>query len=35
MRVISLTPSATEVMAALGATSLLVGVDEYSSFRPR
>jgi ABC-type hemin transport system substrate-binding protein len=29
MRVISLTPSATEVMAALGATSMLVGVDEY------
>jgi iron complex transport system substrate-binding protein len=32
--VISLTPSATEVMAALGATSLLVGVDEYSEYPP-
>lgn len=31
-RVISLTPSATEVMAALGATSMLVGVDEYSEY---
>ena len=30
----SLTPSATEVVAALGATSLLVGVDEYSQFPP-
>ena len=33
-RVISLTPSATEVMAALGATSMLVGVDEYSEYPP-
>lgn len=31
-RIISLTPSATEVMAALGATALLVGVDEYSEY---
>jgi len=30
--VVSLTPSATEVMAALGATKMLVGVDEYSVF---
>ena len=29
-RLISLTPSATEVIAALGATPLLVGVDDYS-----
>lgn len=34
MRLISLTPSATEVVAALGATALLVGVDEYSAFPP-
>ncbi|MBA3465700.1 MAG: ABC transporter substrate-binding protein [Deltaproteobacteria bacterium] len=34
MRVISLTPSATEVVAALGATSMLVGVDEYSEYPP-
>ncbi len=33
-RVVSLTPSATEVVAALGATSLLVGVDDYSQFPP-
>lgn len=33
-RIISLTPSATEVMAALGATSLLVGVDDYSEYPP-
>ncbi|CAN5908925.1 ABC transporter substrate-binding protein [soil metagenome] len=32
LRVVSLTPSATEVMAALGATSMLVGVDEYSEY---
>ena len=30
----SLTPSATEVVAALGAAGLLVGVDEYSKFPP-
>lgn len=33
-RVVSLTPSATEVMAALGATSMLVGVDDYSEYPP-
>ena len=33
-RVVSLTPSATEVMAALGATSMLIGVDEYSIYPP-
>lgn len=31
-RIVSLTPSATEVVAALGATDLLVGVDEYSKY---
>lgn len=31
-RVVSLTPSATEVVAALGATELLVGVDAYSTY---
>lgn len=33
-RLISLTPSATEVVAALGATGELVGVDDYSTFPP-
>src|SRR6185436_16403384 len=33
-RLIALTPSATEVVAALGAASLLVGVDEYSTYPP-
>lgn len=33
-RVVSLTPSATEVVAALGATKLLVGVDDYSTYPP-
>jgi len=33
-RVVSLTPSATEVVAALGATAMLVGVDDYSVFPP-
>ncbi len=33
-RLVSLTPSATEVIAALGATDELVGVDEYSTFPP-
>jgi len=33
-RVVSLTPSATEIVAALGATDLLVGVDEYSTYPP-
>jgi iron complex transport system substrate-binding protein len=32
MRLVSLTPSATEIVAALGATALLVGVDDYSAF---
>jgi len=32
--VVTLMPSATEVMAALGATSLLVGVDAYSDYPP-
>lgn len=31
-RVVSLSPSATEVMAALGAAEMLVGVDDYSAF---
>lgn len=31
---VSLTPSATEVVAALGAAALLVGVDDYSTFPP-
>ena len=34
LRLVSLTPSATEVVAALGATKLLVGVDEYSTYPP-
>jgi len=33
-RLVSLSPSATEVVAALGATPLLVGVDDYSKFPP-
>ncbi|HEX3761437.1 MAG TPA: helical backbone metal receptor [Kofleriaceae bacterium] len=33
-RLVSLTPSASEVVAALGATSLLVGVDDYSTYPP-
>lgn len=33
-RVVSLTPSATEVVAALGAASSLVGVDDYSTYPP-
>lgn len=32
VRIVSLTPSATEVIAALGAQNELVGVDEYSDF---
>lgn len=31
-RIVSLTPSATEVVAALGAEAELVGVDDYSEF---
>jgi len=33
-RVVSLSPSATEIVAALGATSLLVGVDSFSKYPP-
>ena len=33
-RIVTLSPSATEVVAALDATSLLVGVDDYSKFPP-
>jgi iron complex transport system substrate-binding protein len=33
-RLVSLTPSATEIVAALGATAWLVGVDDYSTFPP-
>ena len=33
-RVVTLMPSATEVMAALGATSMLIGVDQYSEYPP-
>ena len=33
-RIVSLTPSATEVVAALGAADELVGVDEFSEFPP-
>jgi len=33
-RVITLTPSASEIVAALGATDLLVGVDNYTTFPP-
>lgn len=31
-RLVSLTPSASEIVAALGATDKLVGVDDYSTF---
>lgn len=34
LRLVSLAPSATEVVAALGATNLLVGVDQYSGYPP-
>lgn len=33
-RIVSLTPSATEIVAALGAADLLVGVDDYSTYPP-
>ena len=33
-RIVTLTPSATEVVAALGATSQLVGVDQFSNYPP-
>lgn len=34
VRLVSLTPSATEIVAALGATDQLVGVDDYSTYPP-
>jgi iron complex transport system substrate-binding protein len=34
MRIVTLMPSGTEVVAALGATDELVGVDDYSTFPP-
>jgi iron complex transport system substrate-binding protein len=34
LRVVTLTPSATELVHAVGATDLLVGVDQYSSYPP-
>jgi len=33
-RIVTLSPSATEVVAALDATPLLVGVDDYSTYPP-
>ncbi|HLL22033.1 MAG TPA: helical backbone metal receptor, partial [Kofleriaceae bacterium] len=33
-RLVTLSPSATEIVAALGATAMLVGVDDYSKFPP-
>lgn len=33
-RIVTLAPSATEVVAALGATAQLVGVDQYSTYPP-
>jgi iron complex transport system substrate-binding protein len=33
-RVVALTPSASELVAAVGATDTLVGVDQYSSYPP-
>lgn len=33
-RIVALTPSATEIVAALGATSELVGVDKFSAYPP-
>src|SRR5882762_2225139 len=33
-RLVSLTPSSTEIVAALGATAMLVGVDDYSAYPP-
>lgn len=35
LRLVSLTPSATELIEALGLTEHLVGVDEYSTYPPR
>lgn len=34
VRIVSLTPSATEIVAALGATDQLVGVDDFSPYPP-
>lgn len=34
LRVVTLTPSATELVHALGATAMLVGVDEFSTYPP-
>lgn len=34
LRIVTLTPSATEIVAALGATRDLVGVDDYSEYPP-
>lgn len=34
VRIVSLTPSATEIVAALGATDRLVGVDDFSPYPP-
>jgi iron complex transport system substrate-binding protein len=34
VKIVTLTPSATEVVAALGSQAQLVGVDEYSTFPP-
>ncbi len=33
-KIVTLTPSATEIVAALGAADRLIGVDEYSTFPP-
>lgn len=34
LRIVSLTPSGTEIVAALGATDMLVGVDDFSPYPP-
>jgi iron complex transport system substrate-binding protein len=34
-KIVTLTPSATEIVAALGAADRLVGVDEFSTFPPQ
>lgn len=33
-KIVTLTPSATEIVAALGATDRLIGVDDFSTFPP-
>jgi iron complex transport system substrate-binding protein len=33
-KIVTLTPSATEIVAALGATDRLIGVDQFSTFPP-